>query len=697
VLPHEPDVGYIRNGLACDRSCECNRPRGRVHCPLHDAAKSGKPDLSVTKKGGTVLLHCYVCGKAEQTALLSALQDRGLWPKREPAEVIPFNASRSERKVRGPEPKVISTTPYEIRDLDGIVQAIHVRNDLDNGTKEYIWQQADGRLGLAGRKVLTMPLFGMELLKSLSNGATVVLHEGEKATKAGRQLGLTSLGTVTGADTIPIDDVLRELVRFDVVRWDDHDDKGHTHMRRISERLAALGGSSRVLTWPEAPLKGDAADFLNIGGTASQAASMVATAVPFNPIADLPIINAVDLAKKQFSEPKVVVPGLLIEGATMLVAPGKSGKSRLMMATAAAVAHGGAVLGSILVDGGDVLYLALEDGERRGRRRMLEASGGDPPKRLDLAFKWPDMDNGGVEMIEKWLREKPDARLVIIDTLKRFRPKTNGRRNAYDEDYEALSPLNDLALKYGVCIVIVHHTNKIKLTDDPTDRASGSTGMLAACDGMIVMERTRGQADSVLHVYHRDTEDAQVAIKADPVLGWKWLGDAVEYSRTELQDQIVGVILDTGRPLQPGDIATALDRDRKLTGTAMWKMTKPNSNGLQILVSQGGYYWPASRPWPGSDPDDDDGEDIGNRGNRGNRGSLGNRGNQDDQEGLFSEDGSVSQAAETQETGLQPSYQDEPVAPVSPVSTIPPVWRCTHCQALERNGDRCGGCGRPSS
>jgi hypothetical protein len=23
-----------------------------------------------------------------------------------------------------------------------------------------------------------------------------------------------------------------------------------------------------------------------------------------------------------------------------------------------------------------------------------------------------------------------------------------------------------------------------------------------------------------------------------------------------------------------------------------------------------------------------------------------------------------------------------------------PVWRCRHCRAMERNGDRCGGCGR---
>lgn len=700
VHARAPDEGEIRTGLRCGRSCECNRPRGKVHCPLHDAGASGKPDLSVDTKNGTVLVICRVCDKAGQADLIPALQERDLWPGREPAPVIRMTPGRTERYSRVPAPKLVSTTPYKIGDTHR-----HVRKDYDDGSKDCIWERLDGaewRIGLNGTKVTALPLYGMERLKDLPAGSTVVLCEGEKATDAAVRLGLVAIGTVTGAKQIPDDAILQALVPFDVVRWDDHDDDGHKHMHRISERLVPLGGSSRVLTWADAPPRGDAADFLGRGGTSEQAAELVAAAAPFNPLAALPIINAVALAAMTFSEPKVIVPGLFVEGATMLVAPGKSGKSRLMMATAVGVAHGGAVLGSIPVEGGDVLYLALEDGKRRARARMLEASGGNPPARLDFAVEWPTMDNGGLEMIENWLRAKPSARLVVVDTLKRFRAKTNGRRNAYDEDYEALAPLNDLAIKYGVCIVIIHHTNKIRLSDDPTDRASGSTGMLAACDGMIVMERTRGQADSILHVFHRDLEDAKVAIKSDPDLGWKFLGDAAEYARTELQDQIVGVILGAGRPLRPGDVAPALNRDRKDVGQRMWQMARPNANGVQVLISQGGYYWPSSRPWPGpADDDDEESDNSRNRRNRRNREDRDNRSNREDfsQESLL--DGGVERPVtpvtrdrEERATGQPAADQGGTARPVTPVT---PVWRCAYCRALERNGERCGGCGRPAS
>src|SRR4051812_40331305 len=74
-----PDEGEIRAGLRCGRSCECNRPRGKVHCPLHDTGASGSPDLSVSTKNGTVLVICRVCDKSGQPDLIPALQDRGLW------------------------------------------------------------------------------------------------------------------------------------------------------------------------------------------------------------------------------------------------------------------------------------------------------------------------------------------------------------------------------------------------------------------------------------------------------------------------------------------------------------------------------------------------------------------------------------------------------------------------------------------
>lgn len=315
------------------------------------------------------------------------------------------------------------------------------------------------------------------------------------------------------------------------------------------------------------------------------------------------IMSAVELAAMEFAEPKVIVPSLFVEGGVIIAAPGKSGKSRLMLAIAVAVASGGFALGSIPVEIGDVLYLALEDGRRRARDRMLAAAGGSAPERLDLAVEWPMLDAGGLTAIEAWLQEHPEARLVVIDTFKRIRPRADARRNLYDVDYEAAAPLNDLAIRYGVCIAVVAHTNKLKATDDPTDKISGSTGLLAAMDGAIILERVRGRADAVLGVYHRDLEDAQYAIKNDPELGWRWLGDAAEHARTAIQDEIIAVIEEAGRPLKPADVATALGRDRNVVRQRMWQMARPNAANVQLLTVIHGHYWPATRPLQGDDVD----------------------------------------------------------------------------------------------
>lgn len=316
------------------------------------------------------------------------------------------------------------------------------------------------------------------------------------------------------------------------------------------------------------------------------------------------IMSAVDLAAMQFNEPKVIVPWLLVEGAMLLVGAGKSGKSRLMLAIAVAVAAGGKALGSIDVERGDVLYLALEDGRRRARARMLAASGGKPPARLQIAVEWPALDAGGLAMLEGWLQLHPDARLIVVDTLKRVRPRTNGQRNAYDVDYEAAAPLNDLAIRHGVCIVVIHHTNKLRLTEDVTDRISGSTGLFAAVDGGVIMERIRGKADAMLGVFHRDLEDARYAIKSDHDIGWRWLGDATEHTRTVQQDEVVNAILAAGRPLKPVELAAALGGDRNVMKQRLWSMSRPNAAGAQILAVVAGHYWPASRPLPEGESDD---------------------------------------------------------------------------------------------
>jgi AAA domain len=198
-----------------------------------------------------------------------------------------------------------------------------------------------------------------------------------------------------------------------------------------------------------------------------------------------------ELMKKVFPAPRAVVDKVILEGLTLLAGKPKLGKSRLMLDIAIAVACGGKALGHLPVDPGPVLYISLEDPERRlqGRIGPLLADC-HAPKRFEYETEWPKVDEGGLDDLELWLAEHPGARLIVIDTLKRLRPKPKVGQNVYDADYEALQGLADLCHRHeGLAIVVVHHTNKLQEAEDFADLISGSTGLPGSVDGFAVMRR----------------------------------------------------------------------------------------------------------------------------------------------------------------------------------------------------------------
>jgi hypothetical protein len=170
------------------------------------------------------------------------------------------------------------TGRWAIRNAASVVEAVHVR--LEPGrrgsAKDFVWEGADGRTGLGGRKTCDLPLYGIDEVGQAPPGSTVVVVEGEKARDALAARGICSVSTVTGAGGTPSDRVLGALLGHDVVLWPDHDPDGVQHMRRIAGCFAALGQPPRWLVWSEAPPKGDAADF---GGTTEALRALIAGAV----------------------------------------------------------------------------------------------------------------------------------------------------------------------------------------------------------------------------------------------------------------------------------------------------------------------------------------------------------------------------------------------------------------------------------
>jgi hypothetical protein len=247
----------------------------------------------------------------------------------------------------------------------------------------------------------------------------------------------------------------------------------------------------------------------------------------------LETLNGEELMAKDLPKIPDVVEGIFPVGLTVFAGKPKMGKSWLVLATALASASGGYALGKVSVQAGEALYLALEDSERRLQER-LAMSGEEIPKTLHLGIKLARMDAGGLDYLSDWLEQHPNARIVVIDTLARVRPRRVKGADVYEEDATVGSQLQALALRHNIALVVVHHLRKAD-AEDPFDAVSGSTGLTGAADAIAVLMRPRGTKEAVLHVTGRDIQEKSLALQFNPLdCTWSLVG---EVEKSELNSE----------------------------------------------------------------------------------------------------------------------------------------------------------------
>ena len=288
--------------------------------------------------------------------------------------------------------------------------------------------------------------------------------------------------------------------------------------------------------------------------------------------------TAVDLLATEFAEPRYAVPELIPESLSFLAGAPKLGKSWLMLNVGLGVASGGHVLGQLPVDQGDVLYLALEDPPRRLKGRVELALGDQEcPAGLQFETEWPRLSDGGAEEIGVWLSNHTDARLVVIDVFSRIRPRLlDDRADRFMTDYTAGELLKSIADTNQVAMVALHHTRKAA-AEDFVDLISGTHGLAASADTIMVAKRGRGQADATLQVTGRDVEEQELALKFDPTLGtWNLLGDAREWAVHESRRKILEAVRDARRPIGPKEKAEESEVDYAVVKHLVRRMEADN-------------------------------------------------------------------------------------------------------------------------
>lgn len=214
--------------------------------------------------------------------------------------------------------------------------------------------------------------------------------------------------------------------------------------------------------------------------------------------------TAEGLMLKEIPEPKVFIGignelPLLVEGTCILSAKPKLGKSWFALGMCLAVASGSDFLG-YKTRQCSTLYLDLETSEALQQKRLRKAIGDkDIPKNFYLETETDTIDKGFCEQIESYLEEDENIGIVVIDVFQIIRTAAKSfKESEYEHAYRDLTPLNELALKYHISIILVCHDRKAVDPDDPFSNILGSTGLQGAATQMIVMYRRK--KDDPIHL-----------------------------------------------------------------------------------------------------------------------------------------------------------------------------------------------------
>lgn len=208
-----------------------------------------------------------------------------------------------------------------------------------------------------------------------------------------------------------------------------------------------------------------------------------------------------------------IVDSFLYGGTYLFVGAPKVGKSFFMGQLAYHVAMG-LPLWDYPIRKGTVLYLALEDDYARLQRRLSGMFGVECADNLYFATQAKTLNEGLDRQLEEFLKEHTDARLIIIDTLQKVR-EVGGDRYSYSSDYEIVTRLKSFSDKYGICLLVVHHTRKLE-SEDSFDMISGTNGLLGAADGAFIMhKKKRTDNEAVMDIVGRDQPDQELTIEFD--------------------------------------------------------------------------------------------------------------------------------------------------------------------------------------
>ncbi len=452
-----------------------------AQCPGHD---DHEPSLSITYQHDKVLLKCHSheCDVQDIVAAIDlSMTDL-------------FDGEPDKQSNR------MQIAEYKYTDADGVYLF-----------SKYKFFPKDFRIGVTkgtsvewGLPANTQPwLYQAPLVKrALDEGEVVYVVEGEKDVHAVEQMGGVATTQPHGAGggkwTPWHSSVFRRATDVRIIR--DRDDVGIKYAAEIVASLTAAGVQN-VSLW-EAKEGKDAHDHKVAGYGLDD---LVRVARP--QIRSVGIM-ADELLQKEFPPLIYAVESILPQGVAILAGSPKSGKSWMSLDMAIGVATGGICMSGLRCSPGDVLYIGLEDSQRRMKSRMELLTAGSSPnlERMEcqtIESGWIGGETG-LEWMQDWASIVDEPRMVVVDTLRKAEPHLDESRNQYIAEQEVMLRYKRFADRNDLTVLLLHHNNKSNDDGDWMNKFSGSKGLTGGADTLMYIDYTRGERDGFLRVDGRD-------------------------------------------------------------------------------------------------------------------------------------------------------------------------------------------------
>lgn len=238
------------------------------------------------------------------------------------------------------------------------------------------------------------------------------------------------------------------------------------------------------------------------------------------------VITLDELLQTDFTETHYIVNKLVPVGLTIMSAKPKMGKSWMCLRLAVEVSQGGHFIGECTKS--KTLYIALEDSRSRLFKRLATISFLDQNalfQNLHFATAVPPM-SGSLLMYLSELIKRDDYKFIIIDTFARVKEQINARTNAYLADYQVTAEVQQFAFKHNIGVLLVHHNRKTDLGYASLDDVSGTMGITAAADSIIILRSNPKSKKKTLLVTGRDFEEYSTQFTHD---GANFEFDAIDF------------------------------------------------------------------------------------------------------------------------------------------------------------------------